>query len=139
MYIPLQNKLVSANSHLTILNVNHLTNTNQPLSQRASPTGGAGHAALRNSDGSENGTRFILGFGIGVPLLVLIIGAVWWFRRRRARKRAAAEKASGNPKAKNTGAGKQRRKKSRWGGFGWPDRIKPAPTPNAYRRDKEVW
>lgn len=99
---------------------------------------GVGGAALRNSDGTDNGKRFALGFGI-VPILLIIIAAAWWYRRRRAKKRAAAEKASGNPKAKNTGQGKKkRRKKSRWGGFGWSDRIKPAAAPNAYKRDKEI-
>jgi H+/gluconate symporter-like permease len=111
-------------------------------SKRAPPVGGAGNAALRNSDGTDNGKRFILAFAIGVPLLLIIVAAVWYFRRRRLKKRRAQEKTPEGRKAKNTGEGKKKRKtkknKSVWERFRLPSRIKPAATPDAYKRNKDM-
>ncbi|OAA63107.1 hypothetical protein ISF_04983 [Cordyceps fumosorosea ARSEF 2679] len=102
----------------------------------------AGGLAAKNSGGDERSTRFILGFGIGVPVLLILIGGVWYFRRRRARKKAASDKKKkkkGGGAGKNGGRGRGRRKRRRWRGFGWPERLKPVPAPAAYRKsDKDI-
>lgn len=103
--------------------------------QRASATTagsgiGAGGLAAKNSGGDDNSTKFILGFAIGVPCLIIIVVAAWYFRRKHKRKQAQkngdAEPGTKN-KAKNTGVGKKRRRKegrvSKF--FGWGQRIKP--------------
>ncbi|OAA71100.1 hypothetical protein LEL_09691 [Akanthomyces lecanii RCEF 1005] len=100
----------------------------------------AGGIAAKNSGGDERSTRFILGFGIGVPILLILIGAVWYFRRRRARKAAvSAKKNMGNGGVTRPKRGWKRKRKSRWRGFGWPERLKPVPAPAAYRKsDKDI-
>ncbi|KAJ6789295.1 hypothetical protein PWT90_10177 [Aphanocladium album] len=100
----------------------------------------AGGFAAKNSGGDERSTRFILGFGIGVPVLLILIGAVWYVRRRRARRAAAVnEKNTRSNKSNRRNKGNKGKRKARWGGFGWPERLKPVPAPAAYRRsDKDM-
>lgn len=97
----------------------------------------AGGFLAEHAGGSAKRTGFIVALAVGIPVLLSLLGGWWWWRRRKARRDGPRQKA------KNTGVGKQRRRRkdrSCWSALfsRGEGRLRPSATPAAYGPNKEL-
>ncbi|KAG8419517.1 hypothetical protein J3458_004374 [Metarhizium acridum] len=93
--------------------------------------------APKNAGGSDQSTKFIIGFCVAIPCTLMIVGLHLFVRRRRNKKLGKTGNKDG-PKATPTNSawGKKKSKGSISGRFS--EGPNPAEPPPAYKREKEL-
>ena len=102
---------------------------------------GAGGVAAANSGGSEQATKFIIGFCVAIPCTLIIVG-IWWFlhlRKRAKRREAGLEEGTHVSRWGQRREKSSKKKKGKTSAL-WrmSDRLRPAELPAAYNHDKQL-
>ncbi|OAQ70873.1 transmembrane alpha-helix domain-containing protein [Pochonia chlamydosporia 170] len=95
----------------------------------------AGGLAAKNSGGSDQSTKFIIGFCVAIPCTLIIVGFYFFFRRRKNKKAGKSGKNK-NAKSKNSAWGRRNKEGGFFGKLS--GKLRPTEPPAAYKREKEL-